>query len=136
MKSTKQHKRAKEILTEAGLQMCYMFDWDRSIIVCNPSDYELVAITTWSFFSSPSMKPWNSCTFLLDNILLVGVNLIHVWQKTQDSYKCFYSKCLCNWIGSSSTCKNRLPSGEHHFEGKTPLFFILSFLWNTTANLT
>jgi len=57
VKSSKQHKRAKEILTEAGLQMCYMFDWDRSITVCNPSDCELAATAACSFFSSPSMKP-------------------------------------------------------------------------------
>ncbi len=99
MKSSKQHKRAKEILIEASLQMCYMFDWHRSITVCNPSDCELAATAACSFFSCPSMKPWKPCTFLLDKILLVGVNLILVRQKTQHSYKCFYSKRLCNWVG-------------------------------------
>lgn len=57
MKSSKQHKRTKEILIKARLQMCYMFDWDRSITICNPFDCELATTTACSFFSSPSMKP-------------------------------------------------------------------------------
>jgi hypothetical protein len=37
---------------------------------------------------------------------------------------------------SSSTYKNKLSSSEDHFKGKTPPFFILSFLWSTTTDLT
>ncbi len=37
---------------------------------------------------------------------------------------------------SSSICKNRLPLSDHHFEGKAPPFFLLSFLWSTTADPT
>ncbi len=37
---------------------------------------------------------------------------------------------------SSSTCKNKLPSREHHFEGKAPPLFILSFLWSITSDST